>query len=133
MSKRKSSNVTCIPNQLIESPVFLKLTGKSLQVYVFFLKRRKMSKTNGEWCCDNGRKLTLTYKHADKMGIKTETFRRAIHTLHDLGLIDVVQHGGGTEKRETVYGLSDRWRFNGTDQFDPGKWEKQNRGHCKPK
>lgn len=133
MSKRKPANVTCLPNDLIESKVFLELSGKSLQVYIFFLKRRKMAKKGSEWRCENGRGLTLTYSDAKRMGIPTETFRRCIHMLHGVGLLDIVRHGGGTEKRETVYGLSERWRFYGTDGFDPGKFERHSRGFCKPR
>jgi hypothetical protein len=136
MSKTiKTWDKTWVENSLLESPAWITLKGRATQVFLLFLKRRKMTKVKrdgkNQWVCANGNELTFTYAEADKLGISRDGFRRAIDALVDHGLLDIVEYGGGLDPLKTVYAISERWRNYGESTFDEKKREKSNKGFCK--
>lgn len=136
MSKTvKTWDKTWVDNALIESNAWLNLRGKAPQVFLLFLKRRKMTrvKRDGQhhWVCSNGNELTFTYAEADDKGIGRDQFRRAIDALVENGFMDVTEYGGGVDHLKTIYAISDRWRRYGTDAFEHKTRIKSTKGFCK--
>ena len=75
-------------------------------------KKEKVILNNGE--------LEYTYSEAEKKNppISRYAFMQAIDCLTNIGLIDVVHKGSGGKKGDkSLYAISERWRYWGTEDF----------------
>ena len=132
--ERKRSDLY-ISREVINSMAFKQLTGSAIRVYLSFLEKRVMRpyKTTsrsrpgrGCWAIENNGELQFTYREAqEKYGIPFATFRRAIDQLIEVGLIDITHQGTGIQKDVSLFGISERWRLYGTDEFVSRKRKKR--------
>ena len=118
----KGWDKTTITDQILFSKAWLSLGGKAPQVYMLFRYRVQTEKVKygpdkGKHREKNTQELTFTYKQAVECGLTQNTFLAALDALIAKGFLDVVSYGGGLEHRKTVYGLSDRWRKFGEQEF----------------
>lgn len=107
--------------ELLTSRAFLSLkTVTATKVYMIFMTKRQMKKVRGrDFEIANNYQIVFTYDEAVKLlNISKSTFTRAIDELIEKGLIDVAATGKGLHKIPTLYGMSERWRAYGTDQFE---------------
>lgn len=134
MSGKYKHKTTVFENKLFDSPVWNLLTKTATDVYIIFMRMRNMKeipKKSGKWVNTNNDTYVLTYRTAkEKHGIPEVTFTRAIDLLIELGMIDIIKHGSGTARTETVYGISDRWRNYGTPKFVRVERTKVKVGKC---
>ena len=80
------------------------------QVVMLGRKKKPVIKNNGE--------IVFTYAEAQsKFGIARSTFRNSIDLLVNFGFIDITHHGGGMLKDWSRYGISERWREYGKEDF----------------
>ena len=98
--------------------------------YEFMLKRRFGSqrkgkkKKTGAIVLNNGQ-IGFSYPEADRLGYPCSTFHKAIDKLIEVGLIDVHYQGQGGILTDTgdilgessLYGISERWKDYGKDNF----------------
>jgi hypothetical protein len=109
--------------------------------FEFMLKRRfgqrkKKGRKQQENIIVNNGQITFTYAEAEKLGYPRATFQRAIDKLIGVGLIDLTYQGQGGYVLETgevagessLYGISDRWKDYGTNNFVRQKRKKDTRG-----
>ena len=68
---------------------------------------------------NNKNNLSFTYSEAKRL-MRAHRFKKSIDMLVEFGFIDIVR-SGGVWKKCNIYGLSERWRWYGTDSFVPGK------------
>lgn len=125
--KRRKYVDMYISRDVIMSDAFRKLTGTAVRVYLFFLNKRVMKpfeggkakrSGKGKYYIENQGKIQFTYKEAqEKFGISSGAFRTAIERLVEVGLIDIAQTGSGLHRDVTLYGISERWKLYGTDEF----------------
>ena len=109
-----------IPRRMHRSPAYRKLTKTSIFILMEFLYRRKVAKTGrkGGYEITNNGELIFTYAEAEKkFKIPRSTFCRSISQLVELGFIDINHPGGGMMKDCSKYGISDRWRDYGKEEF----------------
>jgi len=102
------------------SPAFRKLTASSILVLFEFLYRRQMVELGrrDRWVTKNNGEIVLTYAETTtRFGIARSTFRNSIDQLVKLGFIDIAHHGGGMMKDSSKYGISERWRDYGKEEF----------------
>lgn len=131
--KKSKSPVMMVEKEVLKSKAWLSLGGFAPQLYMLFLLRRRMEKIgrkgHGKWVCTNVDELIFPYREAEKkFGITQPRFTRAIDMLVDQGFIDIVEHGIGTARVPTKYGLSERWRKYDTPAFEPKPREPIKRG-----
>ena len=110
MSKKKKKNIdgewSYIEHNIINSEAWKGLKAHTKWLYFEFKFR---------WYGDNTRNIILTYNEAKSiMAIKTFTNDRKL--LIERGFIDVIKRGG-LEKQFMIYGLSNRWKKYGTEDF----------------
>ncbi len=120
-----------ISREVIMSPAFKKLTGTAIRVYLFFLNKRVMKpfeggkakrSGKGKYYIENQDRIQFTYNEAvKKHSIPPGTFRTAIDRLVEVGLIDIARIGSSIFRDVTLYGISDRWKLYGTDEFIEAK------------
>jgi len=125
-----SSDVMFIPKRMHRSPAFRELTASSILVLLEFLSRRQMVKVGRRyrWLIKNNGEIVLTYAETTaKFGIARSTFRNSIDQLVKLGFIDIAHHGGGMMKDSSKYGISERWREYGKEEFIKKSRKKDNR------
>ena len=120
--KIKASNRMCIPRRMHRTPAFQKLTANSILVYFEFLYRRQMVEVKvgkrEEWIIKNNGEIIFTYAEAcEKFNMYRSTFCRSISQLVELGFIDIAHQGGGMLKDCSKYGISDRWKNYGKEEF----------------
>ena len=116
----KSKDVMCIPRRMHRSPAYRKLTATSIFILMEFMSRRRVAKTGpkGDFIIINNGELIFTYAEAlDKFKIYRSTFCRSISQLVALGFIDIHSSGGGMLKESSKYGISDRWKNYGKEEF----------------
>ena len=125
-----SSDGMFIPRRMHRSPAFQKLTANSILVLLEFLFRRQLVKVGrrDRWITKNNGEIVLTYAETTKkFGIARSTFRNSIDQLVKLGFIDIAHHGGGMMKDCSKYGISERWRDYGKEEFIKKSRNKDNR------
>lgn len=108
--------------KLVLSRAFLRLTGIAPQVYLLFLRRRRLVKVGRKgkekWMIENNGKIVFPYAEAmNKFGFTRPRFLRAIDQLVEHGFIDIAHSGGGMLKDTSKYAISDRWQDYGTKDF----------------
>lgn len=122
-----------IDADLVLSRAFLNLTGVAPQVYLLFLRRRRLVKIGRKgkerWVIENNGEIVFPYAEAEnKFGITRPRFQRAIDQLVEHGFIDIAHLGGGTGKDVSKYAISDRWQNYGTNNFIQKHRQKDTRG-----
>ena len=108
-----------VDRRMHRSPAFRKLTASSIFILLEFYSRRQVAKIprRGYQISNNG-EILFTYAEAqNKFGISRSTFRRAIDQLVNLGFIEIAHHGGGMMKDCSKYGISERWRDYGREEY----------------
>ena len=118
---------------LVSSKAFLNLTGIAPQVYLLFLKRRRMVKRGRagkeKWVVENDGEIVFPYAEAEnKFGITRPRFQRAIDQLVEHGFIEIVHSGGGMLRDISKYAISTRWMDYGTSKFIEKQRPKDTRG-----
>lgn len=107
-----SGKGTFIERDLFESSAFLALRGVAPQMLIYFLgarifkKQNKRSKTR---ICQNEDNLTVSYIELKKLGITQPRATRGFDELLAKGFITIKHHGGGFQKDQNVYALSNQW------------------------
>jgi len=99
-----------LTNELIDSKAWKELSCYARTVYIE-IKRRYNGKNDGN--------LSYTYREASKI-MHRLTFTKALRELVNNGLIDIIR-SGGLYKKCNIFGLSDRWKFYGQENFKIGK------------
>jgi len=119
-----SSDVMFVPRRMHRSPAFRKLTATAIVILIEFYYRRRFSRINNprtgnhEYVIVNNGEIVLTYAETTKrFGIARSTIRNSIDQLVKLGFIDIAHHGGGMMKDSSKYGISERWREYGKEEF----------------
>lgn len=116
-----------IERALLESKAYMALrTATAHKVLGIFLTKRQFEKVGRtgkkQWNIRNNSQIVFTYKEAElKYGIKAGAFKRAIVELTEKGFIDIASSGKGVHKVTNLYGISNRWKNYGTDDFEPPK------------
>lgn len=64
---------------------------------------------------DNDHNIIFTYQEAEKI-MSIKTFVKSRNQLIERGFIDVIRRGG-LEKQPIIYGLSNRWKKYGSEEF----------------
>jgi hypothetical protein len=125
------SGVIVLDKLMVQSPVWLLLSGTAIKVYQLFRckcqfakrNRRPVKRSEGlmERILNNG-EIEFTYIEAkQKYGITAGRFVRAIDELVEKGFLDIAETGMGLYGLPTHYAISDRWQYWGTEQFRPAK------------
>ena len=134
-AKVSTSPVMCIPRKMHRYPAFRRLNKTSVTVLFEFLYRCQWklipvkAGRSKEWSILNNGKLIFTYAEAEKkFKIPRSTFCRSISQLVELGFIDIPHPGGGMLKDCSKYGISDRWRDYGKEEFKKKSRQKDTRG-----
>ena len=125
-----SSDGMFIPKRMHRSPAFQKLTANSMLVFFEFLYRRQLVKVGrrDRWLIKNNGEIIFTYTEAlKKLKMCRSTFCRSISQLVELGFVDIAHHGGGMMKDCSKYGISERWRDYGKEEFIKKSRKKDNR------
>jgi len=128
----KPRGIYIVP-ELIDSKAYMELSGTAAKVLIWFLRRRQVSKVGRKgkqkWSIINNGKIVFSYAEAEnKYGLTRPRFARAINDLIEKGFIDIAHHGGGMMGDCTLYAISERWRYYGTDQFISQSRPKDTRG-----
>ena len=121
------SGVIVINQVMVNSAVWLSLSGTAIKVYHLFrckciiAKKNHRSNKRSESIIDrimNNGEIEFTYEEAEKQyGIARGRFLRAIDELIEKGFIDIAEPGGGVHKLKTLYAISERWRDYDTPSF----------------
>ncbi|HUU12341.1 MAG TPA: hypothetical protein VM182_01375 [Terriglobia bacterium] len=116
---------------LVKSKAFIKLTGKSAQVYFIFRTKLVMNKVRHkdgtEWVIANNGQIQFTYVEANSYGITDRQFTRAVDQLVEHGLVDITRQG--SMGAPTQFSISDRWQEFGTEQFERRERLRDTRAH----
>ena len=129
--KKRRYNDMYIEREVIFSDAFRKLSGTAIRVYLLFLNKRVMKpyqgskqkrSGKGKYYIENNGEIQFTYQEAEqKHSIGTGAFRTAIDRLIEVGLIDIARIGSSIFRDKTLYGISERWKLYGTDEFIEAK------------
>lgn len=118
------SDIIIIERDLLKSKAFRRLSGTAKTVYFDFRMKvvgkhmRMKSGRKKEFVILNNGEIEYCYSEAEKKGIPRRTFMRALDDLLGRGFIDIAHSGSGGRKGDkSLYGISDRWKTWGTDDF----------------
>lgn len=100
MSRKIKGGFVAIPNVLIDSDIWLQLTGAEIKVYVGAYRKF--------WKHPEG--FTLPSSHFKQL-MSNDTLLKSRKKLARLGLIERV-HKGGYLRNASLYKLSERWKQN---------------------
>ncbi len=124
-----------ISRRMHRNPAFRKLNASSIFVLLEFLSRRQLKQVptragrKKDWIISNNGEIIFTYDDAwEKFRMHRSTFCRSISQLVELGFIDIAHHGGGMMKDASKYGISERWRGYGKEEFLKESRPKDKRG-----
>ncbi len=130
-----------IERELFDSEAYKSLTKAEMRIYFEFLLKRRFGQTRGgkkkrqgPIIVNNG-EITFTYTEAEKLGYPRPTFLRALDKLIGVGLIDITCQGTGgivlengkIKGEATLFGIYERWKDYGTDNFVVKRREKDTR------
>lgn len=128
--ERPSSRIS-LENCLIKSKAWLSLGDTPMKLFLIFRTKCQMWETRGKgkgksrWQIVNNGKIVFTYVEAKKKyDISAGRFDRGLTELVEKGFIDIAGTGMGLCKSTSTYGISERWRKYGTDEFKPGQRKK---------
>jgi len=108
--RKKSPPFIRLFNELIDSKAWQELSCYARTVYIEI--HRKYNGSNN----DN---LTYTYREAKKI-MDRRTFTKALEELVNNGLINIIC-SGGLYRKPNIFGLSERWKAYGQENFKLGK------------
>lgn len=103
---------TFIERDLFESPAFISLGGVAPQMLIYLLGKRDFrqpNKNSKARTCVNEDNLTFSYIELKKLGITQPRGTRGFNDLLAKGFVTIKHHGGGCQKDQNVYALSNRW------------------------
>ena len=103
---------TFVERDLFESPAFISLGGVAPQMLIYLLGKRdfrKPNKNSKARICVNEGDLKFSYIELKKLGITQPRGTRGFDDLLAKGFITIKHHGGGCQKDQNVYALSNRW------------------------
>jgi hypothetical protein len=130
-----SKDVMFIPRRMHRNQAFRKLNSSSIFILFEFLSRRQLKQVSiragrkKDWIISNNGEIFFTYAEAEeKYKIPRSTFCRSISQLVKLGFIDIAHAGGGLMKDCSKYGISDRWKDYGKEEFKKKSRQKDTRG-----
>ncbi len=109
-----SGKGTFVERDLFESPAFIALGGVAPQMLIYFLGKRhfrKPHKNSKTRTCVNETDLKFSYIELQKLGITQPRGTRGFDELLAKGFITIKHRGGGFQKDQTVYALSNQWQF----------------------
>lgn len=107
-----SGRGTFVERDLFESSAFIALGGVAPQMLIYFLSKRifkKPNKRSKTRTCENEDHLTFSYIELKKLGITQPRGTRGFDELLAKGFITIKHHGGGYQKDQNVYALSNQW------------------------
>lgn len=107
-----SGKGTFVERDLFESPAFISLGGVAPQMLIYFLGKRdirKLNKNSKARTCVNEDNLKFSYIELEKLGITQPRGTRGFDELLAKGFITIKHHGGGFQKDQNVYALSNQW------------------------
>lgn len=107
-----SGRGTFVERDLFESSVFIELSGVAPQMLIYILGKRifrKPNKRSKARTCENEDHLTFSYIELKKLGITQPRGTRGFDELLAKGFITIEYHGGGYQKDQNVYALSNQW------------------------
>lgn len=107
-----SGKGTFVERDLFESPAFIALSGVAPQMLIYFLGKREFRKPNKQSntrICENEDNLTFSYIELQKLGITQPRGTRGFDELLAKGFITIKHRGGGCQKDQNVYALSNKW------------------------
>ncbi len=110
--RKKSPPFVRLFNKLIDSEAWQELSCYARAVYIE-IHRKYNGSNNGN--------LSYTYREAGKI-MSIKRFTKALKELVDKGLIDIIC-SGGLHRKPNIFGLSDRWKSYGQENFKPGKFK----------
>jgi hypothetical protein len=100
---------TWVLRELFESPAFISLRGVAAQMLIYVLGKREFKKTNKGRICVNANELKLSYVELSKLGITQPRATRGFDELLAKGFINLEYHGGGCQKDQSIYSLSNQY------------------------
>lgn len=100
---------TFIERDLFESPAFIALSGAAPQMLIYILGERKFVQTGKSRICVNSNEIKLSYIELANLGITQPRATRGFDELLAKGFIKLIHHGGGCQKDQSVYGLSNQY------------------------
>ena len=115
-----------VDKELLKSKAFRELSKIKNAYLVLFefnfrakrgLRNPKKKKTAKNYMLENNGQLRFSYTEAEAMGISRPQFAKIIKLLVSIGFIDRYKRGGNLEGDHSLYGISDRWKIFGTNQF----------------
>ena len=129
------SDIIVVERALLKSKAFRVLNRTAKNVFFDFLMkcrvkgRKAQPGRKSERDILNNGELEYTYSEAEKKDISRTSFMRALDELIGKGFIDVAHSGaGGVKGDKSKYGISERWREWGTDNFIKKTRSKDTRG-----
>ena len=102
---------TFVERDLFESPAFVALSGVAPQMLIYILGKRDFKKTNKSRICVNEDQIKLSYIELGKLGITQPRATRGFTDLLAKGFIKIEHHGGGCQKDQSIYSLSNQYLF----------------------
>jgi hypothetical protein len=100
---------TFVERDLFESPAFVALRGVAPQMLIYILGKRDFTKTDKTRICVNEDQLKLSYIELEKLGITQPRATRGFNELLAKGFIKIEHHGGGCQKDQSIYSLSNQY------------------------
>lgn len=103
---------TFVERDLFESSAFIALGGVAPQMLIYFLGKRDFRKPHQKSqtrTCVNEDNLTFSYIELKKLGITQPRGTRGFDELLAKGFITIKHHGGGYQKDQNIYALSNQW------------------------
>jgi hypothetical protein len=116
---------TFVLRDLFESPAFIALRGVAPQMLIYILGERIFKKPNKKSktrICVNANELKLSYIELKKLGITQPRATRGFDELLAKGFINIEHHGGGCQKDQSIYSLSNQYLL----------WKKENVFSARP-
>lgn len=100
---------TFVLRDLFESSAFIALSGVAPQMLIYILGKREFRKPGKTRICVNEDQIKLSYVELEKLGITQPRATRGFDELFAKGFIDLVYQGGGCQKDQNIYALSNQY------------------------
>jgi hypothetical protein len=100
---------TFVERDLFESPAFVALSGVAPQMLIYILGKREFPKIGKTRICVNSDEIKLSYIELKKLRITQPRATRGFDELLAKGFIRIEHHGGGCQKDQSIYSLSNQY------------------------
>lgn len=100
---------TFVERDLFESRAFIALRGVAPQMLIYLMAKREFRQTKNTRICVNSKDLKLSYVELKKLGITQPRATRGFDELLEKGFIEIEHSGGGCQKDQSIYSLSDQY------------------------